>query len=189
MRKQLVVTTVFLLSVTFSDAQFYKTLIPSPDFSIALEKVVSDFRYNFKHIISDSLSGLGESETYRSSVKLPGAVDCFIYKFHSAKDTTASFQALMYDGDDYKEAVRIYKNTFRLVSKSKIQLIDKSVISFGGNLEEPTEDVRFTVSTLQLNTPDYRYNKFRGEVELISTFSGWKVHLNLHNVKADESRE
>lgn len=189
MRKQFLLLIFLLGSVASSHAQFYKTLLPSAEFSGALEKVVSDFRYNFKHIISDTLSPLGESETYRSSVKLPGSIECLIYKFHSVKDTTASWQAVMYEGDDYKEAVKTYKNTFRLVSKSKIQLIDKSVIGFGGDLQEPTENVRFTVSTLHLNSPDFRYNKFRGEVELLSTFDGWKVHVNLHNAKADGDRE
>lgn len=185
-----IILSIFICFAFFgSEAQFYKALLPSPEFNAALEKVVSDFRYNFKNISGDTLVGYDEAETFRSTVKLPGAVQCVIYKFHSVKDTTASWQAVMYEGDDYKEAVKAYKNTFRLINKSRLQLIDKSIITFSGKLAEPTEDVRFTVSTLQLDIQDNRYSHFRAEVELVSTFDSFKVNLNLHTVKPDEERD
>jgi hypothetical protein len=172
-----------LASIT--EGQFYKSTLPSSDFNTSLEKIVSDFKYNYKNITGDTLSRQPESEVFESLIKIPGATNCVIYKFHSAKDTTASWQAVMFQGDDYREAVKIYRNTFRLVNKSKLQLIDRSVTGFSGELEEPKEAVGFAVSTLQLDITDYRYNNFKAEVELLLSYSGYQVNLNLHNKKPD----
>jgi len=189
MFKRLSVSILFLFVAEFSKAQFYTALLPSPDFNNALEKIVSDFRYNFKNIISDTLSTEGEVDTYSSKVQLPGTNDCVITKYHSVRDTSASFVAVAYKGDNYKEAVKAYKNAFRLINKSRMQLIDRSIISFTGELRQPTEEIRFTVSSLHLDVDDIRYKRFTAEVELLANYTDWQVNINLSNKKPDNERE
>ncbi|MCW3111862.1 MAG: hypothetical protein JWR18_258 [Segetibacter sp.] len=185
MRKTLFV--LLLLSTTLTRAQFYKSVIPSPEFSTALEKIVLDFRLNFSTIQGNSLSNHGDAETYESIIKLPGARECIIYKYHSKIDTTASWQAIMYKGDSYKEASRIYENVFRMVKKSQVRWIDKSYVSFNGEMEKPTEDLKFTSSTLLFSLDDKRYKNFQADVEMISTYDSWEVHLNLQTKNPDDN--
>ena len=124
-------------------------------------------------------------EVYQSQVSLPGAAHCAIYRFHSKIDTTASWQAIMYDGDNYDEAVKAYKNTYRMVNKSRIKWIDKSIASFVGEMEKPAENIAFATTQLQLNVSDPRYKNFFAEIEMTSGYNGWEVHLNLHAKKDD----
>lgn len=187
-RTTLTLLLILILSAS-SYAQFYKSVLPSPEFNHALEKIVRDFKYNFDHIIGEQLESEGEADHYVSTVVLPGAINCVISKYHSVKDTTASWQGTLYSGEDYKEAVKTYKNTFRLVNKSRIQLVDLSYISFYGKLQEPSEAVRFTVSTLQLDVNDPRYERFKAEVELVPGNDGWQVNINFFNKKPDEEIE
>ena len=189
MYKNLIIFILLLFVIQPTNAQFYKSVLPSPEFNNALEKIVGDFRYNFENIIGEPLVSQGEVETYGSTIKLPGATDCIIYKFHSALDTTASWQGVLYQGDDYREAVKAYKNTFRLLNKSRIHLIDRSIIGFAGQMSEPSEDVRFTVSTLQLNIADPRYEKFNAEVEMTTSYTGWQVNVNFFNKKPDSATQ
>lgn len=186
MRKQFFVLLLALLSFNLCKAQFYKSLLPSPEFSTALEKIVLDFRVNFSTIQGNQIAKQTESETYESTVKLPGASECLIYQYHSKADTTASWQAIMYKGDDFKEAARTYENVFRLVKKSQVRWIDKSYVGFNGDMEKPTEDLRFTVSTLQFQLDDKRYKNFEADIEMVSTYDGWEVHLNLQTKNPDE---
>ena len=102
-------------------------------------------------------------------------------------DTTASWQAIMYDGDSYDQAVKVYKNTYRLVQKSRIKWVDRSIVSFVGEMEKPDENVSFATSLLQLNVTDPRYRNFYANIELTSSYSGWEVHLNLHSRKDDKA--
>jgi hypothetical protein len=189
MLKKIIIFASFVFVVSSSHAQFYTSFLPSPEFNSALEKIVSDFRYNFKNIAGDTINNHGEVEIYSSTVTLPGTTDCTINKYHSAKDTTASWQAVVYNGEDYKEALKAYKNAFRLINKSRIHLIDRTFIGFAGKMEQPTDEVRFTVSTLRLESDDIRYKRFSAEVELLSTYTGFQVNINLSNKKPDNERE
>jgi hypothetical protein len=177
---------VCICAILFTHAQFYKSFLPSPAFNDSLTKVVFDFRNNFKQIQGKELVPQPGMEVYQSQISLPGASHCAIYRFHSQTDTTASWQAVMYEGDDYEEAVKIYKNTYRLVNKSRIKWIDRSIASFIGEMETPDENVRFANSLLQLNVSDPRYKNFYAEIEITSGYSGWEVHLNLHAKKDDK---
>lgn len=186
MRKFFFLFLLILISANFCKAQFYKSALPSSEFSNALEKIVLDFRVNFSSILGNSLTEQTDADTYESIAKLPGARECVIYKYHSKADTTASWQGIMYKGDNYKEAARIYENVFRLVKKTHVKWIDKSILNFNGEMEKPAEELRFTVSTLRFSLEDKRYRNFEADVEMISTYDGWEVHLNLQTKHPDD---
>jgi hypothetical protein len=179
--KKHILTLVLLCAVaTASFGQVYKSFLPSPQFTKALETIVLDFRLDYRNIQGSRVDSLGEVDAYESMVKIPGATGCRILRFHSATDTTACFQATIYAGDDYKEAVRAYDNTVRLVKKSNMHWVDRSVISFKGELVAARDDLRFTTSRLLLTLDDDRYKGFKAEIELVATrLDQWEVQLNL----------
>ena len=188
MKKTITLMMLFLCSIHFTQAQFYKSILPSEAFSDSLSVIVQDFKKNFATIQGRQLPSQGEMEVYRSKVSIPGAVHCSIFRFHSVEDTTASWQAILYEGDSHEDAIKIYKNLFKQLKKSRMKWVDKSVITFMGDLEMPDENVRFAVTPLRLNIIDMPYRRFYGEVELTSTYDGWEVHLNLHNKKRDDEK-
>lgn len=173
------------IKLIFADAQFYKSLLPSPSFNDSLTSVVMDFRHDFKHLQGSELMPQEGMEVYRSNIGLPGAAHCAIYRFHSQLDTSASWQAIMYDGDNYEDAIKSYKNTYRLVNKSRIKWFDRSIVSFKGELENPLENIKFASSQLQLNVTDPRYKNFFAEIVISNGENGWEVRLNLHNKRND----
>jgi hypothetical protein len=186
MKKHLLIFVLLCLATCASFGQFYKSLLPSREFTKALDSIVLDFRLDYKNIQGRLVDTLGDTETYESQVKLPGAVDCRILRFHSPEDTTACWQAIVYSGNSYKEAVRAYENTVRLVKKSHIRWIDGGMAKFTGELVSPRENLRFTTSILLFTLEDPRYKDFRAEIELITTnIDSWEVQLNLSK-KIDE---
>ncbi len=168
----------------FANAQFYKSILPSGAFTDSLQIVVADYQQNFNSIQSESLSRAGDVDIYKSLKTVPGAAECFIYRFHSVEDTTASWQAIMYKGEDYKDAVKAYKNCFRLIKKSNLKISDNTM-KFEGELVEPVSSVKFTVSSLQPITTLKAYKNFYAEVELVQVYLEWEVRLNLHSRKRD----
>ncbi|RYY51137.1 MAG: hypothetical protein EOO06_01605 [Chitinophagaceae bacterium] len=126
-------------------------------------------------------------EIYRSTVAIPGATEAVIYRFHSKEDTTASFQAILFEGESFKEAAKVYKQTFRQIKGTKFNAgFEKT--SFNGSMEEPTENLRFSSSQLRPDLSTGAYKHFIAEVEMINSIDGWKVQLNLHSRKDDDSR-
>ena len=187
MRKLQLLIILCILMPGLSNAQFYKSLLPSPAFGDSLSTIVVDYLRNFRSIEGAPLPSMGDAEVFISNAKLPGSSEFVIYRFKSIEDTTASWQAIMYKGESYKEAAKVYKNTFRLVNKTRI---NSSLISsgFSGTLEEPTEDLRFTSSSLRLGTRDQAFKNFVAEVEMVNSYDGWEVHLNLHHKKPDTEK-
>lgn len=184
MRKTLFAFSFLLVYATSTKAQFYKSFLPFPAFTDSLQKVVSAFSNNYYSIQGNVLSTQEDGDTYESMINVPGAKNSLIYRFHSERDTTASWQAIMYKGEDFKEATKIYKNTFRYVSKAHLN-VGGFTISFAGMMEEPSESLRFTASILKAVSGNNDYKKFVAEVEMINSFTGWEVHLNLHSKKDD----
>lgn len=187
MQKILTLAAAMLLLLNISHAQFYKKILPGNNISAAVASITESFQNNYYNIQGDELPADEGREIYRSNISIPGASQAVIYRFHSKEDTTASFQAIMYEGESYKEAVKIYKQIFRQVKGTKFNT-GSGKISFGGNMEEPTENLRFTSSQLRPDVTGGAYKNFIAEIELLNSIEGWKVQLNLHSRKDDTER-
>lgn len=181
-------TVIMLLLAYSTQAQFYKKVLPgNGGISAAVATITENFQNNFHHIQGNELPPDEGKKIYRSTVLIPGATQQVIYRFNSREDTTASFQALLYEGESFKEASKIYKQAFRQVKGTKFNGGFEK-ISFSGHMEEPTENLRFTTSLLRPDVSGGAYKNFIAEIELLYAVEGWKVQLNLHSRKNDEER-
>ena len=188
MRKTLLLSLA-LLFITTVHAQFSIKPAPSPAFSENLSKITRAFRNNYYAVQGDKLSSQDDMDVYSSAVVLPGAQHCVIYRFHSKTDTTASWQGIMYAGDNYKQALKIYKDNCKLVNRCKINLEGSAAAVFTGKIDQPESDLRFVSSVFSLNTKDAAYDQFYAEVELVNlNFDQWEVRLNLQNKKDDDEK-
>lgn len=186
MRKIILFSLFILMSMTSLNAQF-KAILSSNSFNDSLSRIINDARHNYFSIQGVSLSNETDRDSYQSVITLPGSLKCMIYRYHSIEDTLASWHALMYKGENFEEAAKIYKNTFRSVKKSSLLVNNKKVV-FKGEMDEPDSILRFTVSTLKTSIQDIVYNNFIAETEMINTYDGWEVHLNLQRRKDDKNR-
>lgn len=186
MRKVIPIFLYILISMYPASAQV-KSILSSSAFNNSLSLVINDARHNYYSIQGISLTNETDRDSYQSVITLPGSVQCIIYRYRSLEDTSASWQAIMYKGDNYKDAARSYKNTFRSVKKSRFQVDNKNIV-FKGELDEPDESLRFKVSILKTSIPDIVTTNFIAEIEMINTYYGWEVHLNLQSRKNDMER-
>jgi hypothetical protein len=180
--QKIIFTLSLVLFCATGHAQFYKSIVAPPAaFTDSLQKIVLDFRHDFNNIEDSLIESGGESETYSSKVKLPGSTNCSILRFHSVEDSTAAFEATIYEGDNYEEAVKNYKNFIRILKRSRLKWYDNSLVSFVGDINEPNQSLSFTTSELNLDTIDPRYKHFYAQVELISNMMNWKVDVSFSN--------
>ncbi|HXO76596.1 MAG TPA: hypothetical protein VN824_15195, partial [Puia sp.] len=121
-------------------------------FPAAINAVLKDFPYNLRNITGELVLAQGEFENYASIVELPGAENCIVTRYHSADDTTASWQAKMLSSDDFDQAAKAYHELFRKLQGCYLQLVDGSVVYLRGDWEPAREGASFTTSTLRLMT-------------------------------------
>lgn len=187
MRKLLTLSTALLLMLNVSYAQLQNRLLPPNPFAESLSKVIEHYPNNYLPIQGQPLRPDEDRDIYQSTIAIPGATQCLIYRFHSTEDTTASWQAILYSGEDFKEASKVYRNSFKHLKQTKFKL-GNTTHSFEGQMENPSEELRFTSSILRPATYTEAYKNFMAEIEMINSIDGWVVQLNLHSRKEDSER-
>jgi len=114
---------------------------------------------------------------------VPNALGCKIMRYRSAQDKTANWQAGLYEGDNFDEALKLYKKVFSQVKKAAVKGVATSAAGFDGKLEAVDENVGFAVSTLRLKTTNKTYKDMVAEVEIASNNINWEVRLNVYTKK------
>lgn len=187
MRKSFTLSMALLLIINISYAQLLNKVLPASPFSTSLSTVVENYQNNYQHIQGGAMPADEDRDIFLSTVSLPGSSLCVIYRFHSTQDTTASWQATLYNGEDFKEATKVYKHAFKQMKQTKFK-VGITQISFDGNMEQPTEALRFTSSILRPSQHTDIYKNFIAEIEMLNSIEGWIVRLNLHSRKEDTER-
>lgn len=154
-------------------------------FSQAIETILADFPANYSHITGDLLLSEAELEQYSCTVNLPGAESCIIGHYHSRHDTTASWQAVMFRSEEFEKAAGAYKKIFQDLKKCSLPAVDGSLFYLQGSFEPASEDRIFITSELHINLPDFRFDRFRIQVELLYQIDQWVVNISMMNKKED----
>ena len=147
------------------------------EFSNNLEKIVLDFRYNYKHLKGDSIG----PALYKATLVLPGSVQSTILYPTVGKDTTATYRALLFENSDYSEAAKAYSKLCKNVRNASIRWFDRSDASFAGEIIHPEQGKSSAVSVFRLGAHDKRYYRYQAEVSLVRENNGYKVYLQLKN--------
>jgi virulence-associated protein VapD len=182
------VTNLLLAFMVMSlcvQAQLKMDKQPSTGFAKAIETILSDFPYNYRHITGDLVEVTGDWHQYASRVMLPGAESCLVGVYHSELDTTASWQALMFRGETFKQAASAYKRLYQQLKHCRLKMVDGSVYYLDGDFEEATEEMDFITTALNVQTADERFREFHVELELLYKMDEWVVNLNMVSKKKD----
>ncbi|MBL0359120.1 MAG: hypothetical protein IPP72_20640 [Chitinophagaceae bacterium] len=187
--KKILSVIVFAATCFIATAQIKKPVSADAAFSESLSKIVLDFTYNFINIQGSRMPAEVDADTYQSKVCLPGALGCKVMRYHSVEDKSANWQAAVYAGDSFEEAVKMYKKIFGQIKKTSVKGIAAAGSGFDGKMDAVDENVGFAVSSLRLKTKDKRYINMVAEVEITSGYTGWEVHLNVYTKKIVEEKE
>ncbi len=163
-----------------------KPAVELMDFHAAIDAVLRDFPNNLLHISGSLELAQGEFENYSSLVLLPGAEKCIVTRWHSVEDTTASWQAQLFNGDDFDEAAKQYRLLFRKLQGCYVRLVDGRVLYLSGEWEPVKKGASFTTSTLRLVTEDIRYKGVKVELELAYELADWAVRINIVSKRRDD---
>jgi hypothetical protein len=180
--------TIFAVAVLATLSSFAQVNTASPaaaPFSKAMETVLHDYTGNFRNISGDLVAKEIETESYASLVKLPGAGECMVTRYHSLEDKTASWQAKMMHSEDFEAAAKQYKELYSRLKSCYLKLPDGSSIYLKGEWEEPKEEKIFTVSTFRLASTDLRYREMKVDLELLYQLNEWVVNINVVSKKKD----
>ena len=187
MLKSFFLSLALCLLIQFSQAQLLNKVLPTSPFADSLSKVVENYQQNYLGIQGLALQPDEDRDIFASTIGLPGASSCVIFRFHSKQDTTASWQAVLYEGEDFKDASKAYRAAIKNLKQTKFT-VGVRKLSFAGEVVNPTENLRFTTSIFEPTESTDLYKNFKAEVEMLNSMEGWIVRLNLHSRKPDTDR-
>jgi len=178
-------------SLTHDDSAVLAEAVYPPtrvaDFPTVIDAVLQDFPNNLRHISGELVMAQGEFENYASVLTPPDAQECIVTRWHSRRDTTASWQARMFTSDDYGAAERRYHRLYQQLKTCHMTLGDSSLILLEGDWEPAKEGVSFTTSTLRLKTDDWRYREVKIDLELVYQLTNWAVQVNIVSKRPDDA--
>jgi hypothetical protein len=155
-------------------------------FSKSISTVLKDVPYNFRNISGKLELAQAEIEQYASRVQLPGAESCLITRYHSVRDTTASWQAIMARYEDFDQASKAYHQLYKQLNGTNVALIDGSPFYLKGKFEAASEELDFVTSTLKLQTADQRFQKVKVEIALQYKMPVWIVQVYVGSKEDDD---
>ncbi|WP_315822057.1 hypothetical protein [Paraflavitalea speifideaquila] len=174
------------MAMSFSvHAQLKMDRDPSPGFIKAVETILGDFPYNYKHITGELVEATGDWHQYASTVILPGSETCVVGLYHSELDTTASWQALMFRSETFGKAAAAYKRLYQQLKLCRLKMVDGSIYYLDGDYEAASEETDFITSALTIQTADERFREFHIELELLYKLDEWVVNVNMVSKKKD----
>ncbi len=162
-----------------------KSTTSTPSFITAVEKILGDFPFNYKHISGELVLAEGDFERYASTVRLPGSTNCEVGLYHSALDTTASWQATMLQSEDFGKASKEYKRLYQQLKNCRLKMVDGSAYYLTGDYDPASEEKDFVVTTFTIQTADERYRNFKVELEMLYRLDGWLININMISRKKD----
>lgn len=172
--------------LSFTSFAQLKSITPiKTAFTQAISSLLNDLPRNFHTTRGELLLSQGEIDSYECKVKIPGAEDCSITRYHSEEDTTASCQANMYHDENFKKAVARYKELYRQLKGCYLQTVDGTLLYVKGDWEEPTEEKAFASSFFHVITGDERYKDAAIELQMRYQFPEWIISINIASKRND----
>lgn len=155
----------------------------------AIGVILGDVRHNFHTINGELIVSQAGGDDYTCLVAVPGALSSWITRYSSEEDTTASWQAKMYESEDFNAAAARYKELYRQLKGCSVRTVDGSAFFMNGEWSAPREANKFTVSTLRVITGDEHYKNVKMELEMLYQFPLWVINIHIGSKKKDTLEE
>ncbi|MDF2190197.1 hypothetical protein [Paraflavitalea sp. CAU 1676] len=183
--KKLTNLLLAVMALSLSAHAQFKSEPSNAGFIKAVETIMGDFPYNYKHITGELVEATGDWHQYSSTVKIPGSEHCVVGLYHSEIDTTASWQALLFRSDNFSKAKSAYKKLYQQLNQCRLRMVDGSVYFLNGEFEDVSEGMDFVTSAFRIQTADERFREFHVELELLYQLDEWVVNVNMVSKKKD----
>ncbi|MEP6583990.1 MAG: hypothetical protein ABJA90_06975 [Ginsengibacter sp.] len=180
-------SSLFLLSLSLSliaqNKVSHVKMVPTVNADI--EKVARDYYDHFANIKGEKISETENIIEYSSKINPQGALESTIMQIKSL-DNSYSWQALMLDTEDYKDAVAKYKELYKQLNGSKISLGNGKAYRLKGDYDSPDGSRAFASSIIGLDAGENEMHQFKIEIALNYAMPEWSVKIYVYEKEDDQ---
>ncbi|CAN5527867.1 hypothetical protein BH10BAC3_BH10BAC3_42010 [soil metagenome] len=176
-------TALALLAITYSNAQIPLRL--GNGVKPAVEKVLSTYPEHFRAIQGDTLNVTSNTAVFNSTVKPDGATECTLTQYLSSNLPDYSWQATMYESDDFEAAAKKYATCYQQLKNMTLRTSAGSC-KMNGEYEQPNATKNFYSTLFVPTSDDPALNRLRLEILLEGDMTAWKLSILIYDRVHDD---
>jgi hypothetical protein len=171
----LFIFTALILVHGFAQSPF------SNETNSALEKVIRDYPFQFQNIKDRVLLKKDQTTEYGSKITIPEALGCHIVEHQLANIQTISWQANMYQSNDFTSAGKVFKQLYTQIKNTIVKLDNEKPIILNGSYETPSEKNASTSVFFDLLPATNSTQKLKVDLSMIHSAGKWKIILSVYD--------
>jgi predicted helicase len=177
----------FLCLKINSSAQL--AVLANPELKSTLEKVLTDFQYDFKDLKGDQLTSNPQTIVYETALKSNLMEDNSITEY-SGTHPVYSWQATFLTTEDYEKACDKYKRTYKQLKQISLRITKEgSGFHLYGEYEEPGESSKYISSVFDPVPATALPTKLKVELSMQYEFPNWKVKIAVYRKDREDSEQ
>jgi hypothetical protein len=175
-------STLFILALLLNAAWvFSQDDVFSNKTNVALEKVIRDYPNRFHNIRGDMISQHAQTAEYKSTISVPGASYCSIWKYNVSNNDSYNWNCVTFNSPNFMQARAKYKEVYDQIENTIIKIEGQKPFILNAQYRTPTEFHTLNSITFELLPLTDEMKNLKVDLSLEKESNIWKVKLDVYD--------
>ena len=175
--RSLTLTAAFLLNALWL---FSQEDVFSNKTNLVLEKVIRDYPNRFHNIRGEMISQHAQVAEYKSTISVPGASYCSIWKYNVANNELYNWNCITFNSPNFMQARIRFKEVYDQIENTIIKIEGQKPFILNAQYRTPTEIHIQNGITFELLPLTDEMKNLKVDLSLEKESNIWKVKLNVY---------
>jgi hypothetical protein len=171
------ITLALLLNATWL---FSQDDVFSNKTNVALEKVIRDFPNRFHNIRGDMIAQHAQKVEYKSTISVPGASYCSIWKYNVANNEVYDWNCTTFNSPNFMQARAKFKEIYDQIENTIIRIDGQKPFIINAQYLTPTEMHNMNSISFELLPAVNEMKNLKIDLTLEKESNIWKVRLSVY---------
>jgi hypothetical protein len=148
--------------------------------NIALEKVIRDYPNRFHNIRGEMISQHAQAAEYKSTISVPGASYCSIWKYNIANNEIYNWNCTAFNSPNFMQARAKYKEIYDQIENTIIKVEGQKPFILNAQYRTPTELHNTNSISFELLPMVNEMKNLKIDLSLDKESNIWKVKLSVY---------
>ena len=148
--------------------------------NLALEKVIRDYPNRFHNIKGDMISQHAQVVEYKSTISVPGASYCSIWKYTVANNEVYNWNCTTFNSPNFMQARAKFKEIYDQIENTIIKVDGQKPFIINAQYRTPTELHTMNSISFELLPAVNEMKNLKIDLTLEKELNIWKVKLSVY---------
>jgi hypothetical protein len=148
--------------------------------NVALEKVIRDYPNHFHNIKGDQISQRAQVTEYKSTISVPGASYCSIWKYNVANNEVYNWNCTTFNSPNFMQARAKFKEIYDQIENTIIKIEGQKPFILNAQYRTPTELHNTNSISFELLPLVDEMRNLKIDLTLEKESNIWKVKLDVY---------